>query len=145
MKIETKFNCGDVVFSVNNNMVRSWKVCEFCGGDGEIIGSNKKTRCCPECYRKGGNYEWLSEGWHVGDMLTIGQVRTEFTGTWDGSSDLWSNYGPQRKRYKEDYISRETGIGSGSVHKVEKLFSTKVEAQKECDRFNGEHNDEENQ
>jgi len=35
-------------------------------------------------------------------------------------------------------MCKETGIGSGSVHKVNYLWPTKEEAQKECDRRNKE-------
>ena len=138
MKVETKFSPGDKVWSVNNSMVQKWTVCEFCDGEGELVGKNNKSRGCPECYRKGGKHEWISEGWHVGRELTIGQVRTEFTGSWCGCSNTFSNYGPQKEKYKEEYMCRETGIGSGSVHNAERLFATKEKATAEAKRLNGE-------
>ena len=139
MKFETKFSPGDVVWNISNTKIKVLFSCSFCAGTGKIQGADGEKRSCPECYGRCSDYKWEDKGWTISQenpQLTIGQVRVKFTGEWEGISDTFSNYGPQGEEHKEEYMCRETGIGSGAIHRAERLFTTKKEAQAECDRLN---------
>lgn len=74
--------------------------------------------------------------------LTIGQVRvkhTESAGVDGGYVEpnlavQFDNYKPQSDR-EEEYMCVETGIGSGSVWRLDRLFDSK----EECEVANAEH------
>ena len=138
MEIETKFNINDKVWKINNRQIQVSIACSFCGGTGRIKGADESDRSCPECYGRQVNHRWEDKGWTIcqeNPQVTIGQVRCKFTGEWNGSSDLWSNYGAQKEKYEEQYMCHETGIGSGTLHCASRLFATEKEAQAECDRL----------
>ena len=141
MKIETKYNLFDTVWHIQSLPTKEWIVCDFCEGLKVIIGKNGKERTCPECSGFGGSNKIEKQGWQVTQKLTIGHVRVAITGKdpiGTPRHSVFSNYGPQEYKHKEEYMCKETGIGSGSVHKVDYLWPTKEEAQKECDRRNKE-------
>ncbi len=62
---------------------------------------------------------------------TVGQVRVQITDS-PGieGEERFDNYKAQKQR-EEEYMFIETGIGSGTIHKLEDLFATKAEATKE--------------
>ena len=139
MKFETKFSCGDVVWKISNTKIKVLFSCSFCAETGKIHGADGEKRSCPECYGRRSGQKWEDKGWTISQenpTLTIGQVRAQFTGKWEGSSDTYTNYGPQEEELKEEYMCRETGIGSGTIHKAKFLFATKEEASAECERLN---------
>lgn len=65
---------------------------------------------------------------------TVGQVRVEFTksvginnGAVESGCDIqFDNYKPQMN-YEESYMLEETGIGSGNIYYVDRLFATREE------------------
>lgn len=61
--------------------------------------------------------------------LIIGQVRKSVTDSpgRDGEK-MFSNFLPQKKEI-EEYMCVQTGIGSGNVYPLERVFSTPEEAQ----------------
>ena len=134
MKIETKYSCGDKVFKIQQEMEKIFKTCGWCGGNKRIMGRDNNERMCPECYGSGGKTEYGVKKWFVVGELTIGQVRFEYTGKSKGydPDSMFSNYGPQSEKHKEEYMCQETGVGSGSVHYVKTLFPTRESAQAEC-------------
>jgi hypothetical protein len=111
-------------------------VCDECNGTGRLkIEGKALTIPCPERCRSGKfpvyNFAPLAE------QVTIGQVRVSITDS-PGSDNHWgptystdgngfTNYSPIQKR-EEEYMCIETGIGSGSLYKVEDLFATEAEA-----------------
>jgi hypothetical protein len=138
MKIETKYNFGDKVYQIWNTRCKQWEKCSFCGGDGRIIGKDSKSVLCPECYGNKGRNIFIEEKYTIQKQLTIGQVKIKATGkyTTEDRDNFFDNYGDQEESYKESYMCYETGIGSGTVWPVDKLFPTEEEAQTECDRLN---------
>jgi len=81
-------------------------------------------------------YDWPSKITSVSRMMTIGQVRVEITNSpGREGEEMFDNYKPQHK-YAEEYMCVETGIGSGTLYKVEDLFATKKEAESEAKRRN---------
>jgi len=139
MNCNTRFSCGDVVVKIFQAPTKTWEPCGFCGADGRIQGADGKWKPCPECYGSKGHNKYGSAAWQASDeTLTIGQVRFEFTGEWEGSSSEFDNYGAQKEELEVQYMCRETGIGSGSLHYERDLFRTKEEAQKEADWRNAQ-------
>ena len=138
MKFESKYNFGDKVYTITNNKRKDIRSCRFCGGKGMIVGANTESRLCPECYGRRVEHYWIDEGWRVDRKLTIGEIRIRHRCKSNGEDpdSIFSNYGPQEEEYEEEYMCNETGIGSGYVLKVERLWATKEEAQAECDRLN---------
>lgn len=49
MKIETKFNVGDVVYVCKNNSTYEKEPCKICEGTG-MITFKGTTFCCPQCH-----------------------------------------------------------------------------------------------
>lgn len=150
MEFQTKFSCGDEVWSIQDQKERKFIGCKFCGGTRIVFfrtpGKRVETEGeCPKCHGGGGEYTWLPTKWHVStSILTIGEVRVEHRCQDPNSygDPIFNNCGPQKEKYKESYMCRETGIGSGSVHYVESLWATVTEARAECDRLNTERNKE---
>lgn len=66
--------------------------------------------------------------------MTIGQVRVEITDS-PGieGEEMFDNYKPQQE-YKEQYMCVETGVGTGTLHYVENLFTTKELAKAAADK-----------
>jgi len=122
MNIVTKFGIGDVVYRIDDNRKQVFHVCEACEGIGRITLHNDSKFTCPTCHGNGRSSEWLPSAWSVGERLTVGEVRTL------KSINAESN--------EEMYMMHETGIGSGTLHRVERLFATKEEAQAECGKLN---------
>ena len=61
----------------------------------------------------------------------IGRVSVEITDSKGiEGEEMFDNYKAQ-KSYKESYMCVETGIGSGTLHDVDSLFSTESEAMEE--------------
>ena len=138
MKFESKFNFWDRPHTITNTKKKDVRSCNFCGGKGRIFGINKEPRSCPECYGRRVEHYWIDEGWRVDGQRTVGEIRIRHRCKSNGQdpNSIFGNYGPQEEEYEEEYMCLETGIGSGSIHKVESLWATKEEAQAECDRLN---------
>jgi len=142
MKLESKYNFKDTVFPVIPVNKHDFVSCAFCGGEGNIVGKDQKSRVCPECWGRGGNNTWISRDWRVGQSLTIGQIRIETRCDHKADEDdeyaFFDNYGDQKYYKKTEYMCYETGIGSGSYWNEDRLFFTKEEAQSECDKRNSQ-------
>lgn len=140
MKFETQHNFGDVVYNIWRATERVFVPCAFCE-NGIIMGLGGSSRGCPECFGRKGEYVHKKLQWRIVGRLTIGEIRVEaraedLQGFEPGT--IFSNYGPQEGFYKESYMCKETGIGSGTIHRGDVLFKTKEAAQTECDRLNEE-------
>ena len=140
MKFESKYNFGDRPFEIVTTPEKVFEKCTFCGGGGRICGVDGTDTRCPECWGKGGKTKHINKGWRVNGRRTVGEIRIKHRCKSNGQDpdSMFSNYGPQEEIYEEEYMCNETGIGSGSVHKVETLWPTEEEAQAECDRLNEE-------
>ena len=138
MKFNAKYNFKDVVHRITFSQKKHLVKCPFCDGVGRITGQNSDTRQCPECYGRP-QYEFEDSKWFVAETLTIGEVRVKARCEHKSEYDtIFDNYGDQSPHYEEEYMCYETGIGSGTIWSVDKIFPTAEEAQKECDRLNKE-------
>lgn len=127
MKIETKFNLGDEVYFINQGHKVKYIECDSCDGTGKIELKNKNLVECITCNGKGiltsNSYNYFRVGTSI---LIIGKVMIDFS-TRDNIDE-----------FNESYMCRETGIGSGTIWPVKKLFSTREEAQAAADKLNFE-------
>ena len=138
MTLTTKYSCGDKVFPIGYGPTQKRIPCPLCKGTARVpIAGSCRDATCPDCV-----YGWLTVVvdplWTVGQELTVGMVRAEYKDSpgRDGE-DTFDNYKAQ-KGVVEQYMCVETGIGSGYVFDVERLWPTMEEAQAECDRLNRE-------
>lgn len=136
MRIDTTFDLGQTVYGIANTSVAVWVPCEFCDAQGTIVGANGKARSCPECFTRQGHEVRQPTAWRVQGAFTVGQVRVEVTRSrgLDGE-ELFDNFKAQEGR-KESYMLIETGVGSGTVHRVASLFATRDEAEAACAELN---------
>ena len=138
MKLETKYDFGDVVYSIHKNMQYDWEPCKFCDSTGRIVGANSEDRHCPECLGRKGAKVCTEQAYEIEDTrLTVGQVRVEVTAERkQGDDSIFENYGHQEAKRKEEYMCYETGIGSGRFYNVKNLFPSQTEALAECEARN---------
>ena len=117
---ETKYSIGDVVWLAWTERTRKQHPCPDC------LGSRKWTATspagasfdvpCPRCgsgYRS--NHDMSLDYWTAdarARRLTVGSVRVD-----TNSAD------------SNEYMCKETGIGSGAIHRESSLFPTEAEAQ----------------
>ena len=141
MEIETKYDFGDRPYKINTEPKKSWKICPFCNGKGDTIGQDESSQTCPKCYGHKGKWIFGNNCMRVMGQLTIGEIKVQIRGEdpvgTPGHGGA-GNYGPQKAKYEETYMCKETGIGSGSLHNVSSLWPTEKEAQAECKRRNEE-------
>lgn len=122
MLIVTRFGLGDTVWKVWNGNESYWKPCDFCAETGQISSADGNTmRPCPECYGAKGKKDWRPKAWLVTGPFTIGQVRVQVGGN-----------------EEEVYMCCETGVGTGTIHRVADLLDTEAEAHAVCDARNVE-------
>ena len=141
MKLESKYDFGDVLYGIYYGIKQIIENCGFCGGSGSIKGLDDSTKICLECYGRGTKNRLERTKWNVKDgVLTVGQIRVEVTNEQPGADpdSIFDNYGPQKADYIEQYMCLETGIHSGTLHPVAHLWPSREEAQAECDSLNKE-------
>lgn len=137
MEITTKFSNGDVVHSIGQAKTKVWIPCVACNG-GMISLLDNTDASCPRCMGRGGEYKYGDEEWTYGEQLTVGRVGVEITNSpGREGEEIFDNYKAQTER-KEEYMCVETGVGSGTLHRVESLFPTKAEALDACIELNAQ-------
>lgn len=118
MKLTTKYSVGDTVYRKVPEY-RDYRVvmCELCMGTGRvtIAGAEDRHAECPDCSGRGDIGKDFPVP-AVAQALTIGQV----TVTTRNKTD--------RGEKEVVYMAKQTGIGSGTLHREENLFSTAEEA-----------------
>lgn len=118
--IETKFSVGDVVHKAWTTTVRKQHPCPDCKGSRKWSAvspaGGEYEFPCPRCaggYMSNSDLSLVySEFAPCVEVLTIGSVRT------DSNSD----------DRPVEYMCRETGVGSGTIHSETDLFHTHDEA-----------------
>lgn len=131
MIFKFKFNLGQEVYTVNEMTKCEYKECLLCKNTGRlhIKEDPHHTVYCYGCKENRMRPYKRIKHWSVDERsLNIGQAKVEI------SDKEATNY-----RYDsivEGYMCTETGVGSGTVHKVERLFPNKEDAQKFCDDEN---------
>ena len=123
---EFKFNLGDKAYLIEHHYKNSYIECSDCRGEKIKLPSGKELEC-PRCKGKG----ILTNGqimYYQPDPcpMTIGRQGVEIS----------------KEKTEEEYMCYETGVGSGSIYKAEKLFKSIDEATKESAKLNQELGDE---
>lgn len=121
MKIKTKYNLGQDVYTIIHLNKQIKEKCPVCNGTGHVTLNGNQYQC-PECYGQGIKVEWTSSGWTVDQSSQIGRIDVSV------KDDV----------YKESYMLKYSGIDSGTIWDVGDLFSTREEAEKECEKRNEE-------
>jgi len=118
VKLESKFNIGDIVFAARADREDVATVCPECLGsrhwDVTSPAGNTMTVECPTCtygYEVRG-YVTKCEVRPTVQQLTIGQVKYE------------TDYDKRDDSMTFKYMCCETGIGSGAIWKEDLLFSS---------------------
>ena len=140
--ITTRFSLGDQVWSIGPNAEEIKLPCRCCRGRAwlEAKGADGESHSvpCPECGQSATVRLGSWPEWRVERSLRIGLIRVQVadhTGTDNG--ERGDNMNPARAervggRDEERYMCWETGVGSGSLHRVEDLFATPELAEEEA-------------
>ena len=124
MKVETRFSCGDEIWTIYSEQTYRKVDCLTCERSGEVtIGAEKFI--CPKCHGQSKHDKYVGNLWHIGYNSRVGQVTYEHrvgTGYEDG--------------VKIEYMIVATGVGSGTLYKEDNVFASREEAQSVCDARN---------
>jgi hypothetical protein len=121
MKFESRFNLRQEVWHITKQSADKFCACLSCMG-GKIPLPDGKTLSCPRCAGKGViSYSQVLR-YIVGDKMTVGQIRVQVGG--------------EREDDEEQYMTHQTGVGSGSIYYGKDLYPSIAEAQSECGRRN---------
>lgn len=125
MKIETKFNVGDIVYVCKNNGTYEKEPCKICEGTGNVTLKSKPF-CCPECHGKKFTYTKKANKF-IPEKRTIRKVILSVSEN-NGTMQIYTRYGTKthgnRDRSVEDYKNI--------------MFATKEDAEYRCKELNGE-------
>lgn len=138
MKLESKFDLNDTVYTITRTSVPKTKTCTGCEGAGVIELKNGNKSGCPECHGRKIVLVPQPVQFNVQLVpLTIGLVRVQAKNLFqEGIFDNIGYYKEGLTEFETEYMCYETGIGSGTVWNEENLFATQEEAQAEADRLN---------
>lgn len=142
MILESKYDLGQEVWSIHTTHEHVSLPCLFCRGAKylKVSGPTEdvyESVPCPRCQGRGSVALVTIPVWAVDSSpMTIGMVRVEVKqspGLPGGSR--FTNYSAQDGR-EESYMCVETGVGSGSIHRVERLYPSKEAAQDDVYEMN---------
>ena len=143
MNIPAKFDLGQDVYAIRNQHKRVWIICSFCGGVGRVDGKDGTDAHCTKCGGHKGKYEYQPTRWMLADdgpednaqvlggMLTIGCINAQVTEHPEDHENVGCADGIT-------YMTRQTGVGAGTLWREQNMFLTRDEALAECDRRNAE-------
>lgn len=143
MKIETKFSLGQMVWPIMSWTRHDTVPCETCGGRGSFEVLPGKFSLCPDATYHGygprcdggrKHRQWRTE-WAVELPSEVGMVRVELRAPKHRRTETPYDHSTVGVD-EETYMLESTGVGTGSVWGVSKLFASQEEAQAECDRRN---------
>ena len=131
----TRYRHGDTVYVTTISNESQLKKCHLCKGEGRVRfpGASRASICPESCFRGMVRIPSKAPTYTVYGPLTIGSVRTEATytksesdeGIFDNVLDS-DNLGPVE--VEVSYMCLETGVGSGQVHREERLHATREDA-----------------
>ena len=117
MIVDTAHNLGDIAWCLRTSKVARKAPCRACDDTGriDVPQTERGWVRCPDCggYTRQGEVVAEVDAYEVEGPLTIGMVRVSVTAA--GEQD-------------ECYMAFETGVGSGTVYPVERLFPSREAA-----------------
>lgn len=119
MEIKTKFEIGQLVYAVSNSILTVKETCEVCSGKGRI-DLKGKDYLCPECHGNRMITKTRPEAYRIQYHSQVGKITVEV----------------QDDQYKETYMLKATGVGSGTLWDSENLFASNQEAEEYCREMN---------
>lgn len=125
MNINTKFSLGDTVVTITSDHVSRKIKCFTCNHTGRVVINNEEFTC-PKCRGDCLRDQFCGCKSIIGEISTIGKIQVEIT-------DPKYCYCPDKESYKVTYMLKITGVGSGTLWNEKDLFSSREEAQNECD------------
>jgi hypothetical protein len=141
--ITTKFSLGDRVWKIAPTIETIKLPCRFCRGRGWLAtkGANGQSWSvkCPECDVNATITLGSWPLWRVeSEQLTVGMIKVQVVAEGPDNGEDADNRNPARAGRvgggdAEDYMCWSTGVGSGSVHHVEDLFSNLEKAKGEAE------------
>ena len=123
-----KFKVGQKVYAVSNRSDTKQKhvECDVCNSTGYVkVEGREENFVCPVCYGR-------TETEHYGYKYVISYYEATI-----GKVEI-QEYAPKyRHRHKSEirYMLEETGVGSGTVWREERLFATEEEANEFCEKY----------
>lgn len=127
MNINTKFSLGDPAVTITSDYVSRKVKCYTCNHTGRVV-INDEEFTCPKCKGNCLRDQFCGHKSIIGEISTIGKIQVEIT-------DPKFCY-HEKEAYKVTYMLKSTGVGSGTLWNEKDLFSSREEAQKECDMRN---------
>ena len=136
MNLQTKFNIGDKVATIQNFSEEIFKTCSTCEGSGKIQIKDKEFDC-PDCYGKGGTEEWETKKWNVANNKGI---LSGYDKVIKVDIDVFRNKGDIKSTIIIRYILgyRYSDSSCGTLWPEEDVFGSIEEAQLECNKRNKE-------
>lgn len=125
MVIETKFNFNQKVYKIENTYKENKVKCPTCKGTSKVELISGRKIDCPDCF-DGYYIERLPTQWRISLSGKIGKIGVE----------LYSSKYSKSNNSRIYYMLDITGVGSGTLHYEDTLFTSEKEAQLECDKRN---------
>lgn len=121
-----KFELGQKVYAVTSvySNKEQHVTCDVCNSTGMVEIKGQEYNC-PSCHGK-------METVHLGFKYVISHEKAEIGKI---NMELYSKRYERQYKSEVRYMLRETGVGSGSLWREERLFATKAEAQEFCDKY----------
>ena len=123
MKIETKFNVGDVVYVCKNNGTHGKEPCKICEGTG-VISIKDETFCCTKCHgNKFTNTKRINR--FIPEKRTIRKVIVSVSEN-NGNMQMYTRYETKTHGNRDRSVADYRNI----------MFATKEEAEYRCKELN---------
>lgn len=119
MKVETKFNVGDVVYVCKNNSTYEEEQCKICEGTGSVTIKGKSF-CCPECKGNKFTYTKMVKRF-ISEKRTIIKVIVSVSEN-NGNIQIYTRYETKTNNNRNKSVADYRNI----------MFATKEEAEERC-------------
>lgn len=125
MKIETKFNIGDVVYVCKNNSTYEKEQCKICDGVG-VVTLKDKSFCCPECTGNKFTHTKRVERF-IPEKRVIRKIVVSVSEN-NGNTQTHTKYETKTHGNRDRSVAEYRNI----------MFATKEQAEYRCKELNGE-------
>lgn len=132
MNINTKYNIGDLVYTVIEKDAYRKIACKCCKATGKVlIDGNDYT--CPKCDGNSSHKVCSGRRFLVWESGVVGKITTEHEVNTDSNSNMFTVDVNNGIGAEIKYMIDSTGIGSGTLWNEDRLFPSREEASAFCD------------